>query len=557
MRAAWALKARLDECNLAFDYVLVDEAGQALELEAYAALALGKPGARVLLAGDTKQLGPVCRSAQRGSAAGGAGSLLRCSLLERLSERHPRWQSPESPWAVRLCRNYRSHPAILELLSKTRYDGRLLACASPEVVRRFEQLDLLPTKGFPIMFVGVRGQQQMDLRNENQHCLSRPDIAHSFHNPEEALAVLEIVRDLLRPSSAEVATVDDIGIVCAFRRQVQKVRGLLRAEGFDAIRVGTVEDYQGQQERILIVTTTLSDPSHVAPLQQLEPTAPLAGGVLAKEKTRGDVSSALEICIRNRLQREEAEQRGTWPVERQTANLVGNARRYTVALSRAQCLLLVVGSPEVLESSPHWRHFLLYVAARGSLRGEPPSAALVAAASAAFPREGVAEGEDPSAGSVELQVAEGPAATLATLATDEPTMPEPEAAVDESETAPLALDLRRTQEELTCLKAAERERLQLVEAYAAEVSMLASDLRRCNAQRELIAAHAAELERDRQENADDLRCVVCLDARKAVAFLPCGHVAVCKACCPALFSRADPRCPSCRGPIDGNIFVFF
>ena len=33
--------------------------------------------------------------------------------------------------------------------------------------------------------------------------------------------------------------------------------------------------------------------------------------------------------------------------QRQTANLVGNVRRFTVALSRAQCMLVVIGSPEV------------------------------------------------------------------------------------------------------------------------------------------------------------------------------------------------------------------
>ena len=38
--------------------------GQALEVETYAALALGSHDARVLLAGDIKQLGPACRAAQ-------------------------------------------------------------------------------------------------------------------------------------------------------------------------------------------------------------------------------------------------------------------------------------------------------------------------------------------------------------------------------------------------------------------------------------------------------------------------------------------------------------
>jgi superfamily I DNA and/or RNA helicase len=198
------------------------------------------------------------------------GQLLRTSLLERLAEQHSRWQSISSPWTFRLHRNYRSHPAILKLLSNVRYDDRLIACADRSIVSKFENHDVLPVQGFPIMFIGVRGQQQMDFKSENQHCLSRPDASHSYHNPQEALAVLELIRSLLKPQSSVQVTQDDIGVVCAFRRQVQKVRGLLRSEGFNALRVGTVEDYQGQQERILVISTTLSDPRLASSLRELE-----------------------------------------------------------------------------------------------------------------------------------------------------------------------------------------------------------------------------------------------------------------------------------------------
>merc|ERR1712151_1155497 len=66
---------------------------------------------------------------------------------------------------------------------------------------------------------------------------------------------------------------------------------------------------------------------------------------------------------------------------------VGCVRRFTVGLSRAQCLLCVVGCPEVLETSPHWRRFLLYVASHGALRGVPPSSALMRTAGASGEEE--------------------------------------------------------------------------------------------------------------------------------------------------------------------------
>ena len=54
--------------------------------------------------------------------------------------------------------------------------------------------------------------------------------------------------------------------------QVQKIRLLLRARGLGAVRVGTVDDYQGQEERIIFISTVgacsflmrFTDRTHVA-----------------------------------------------------------------------------------------------------------------------------------------------------------------------------------------------------------------------------------------------------------------------------------------------------
>jgi len=529
--------------GVSFDYVLIDEAGQALELEAYAALALGASDARVLLAGDPKQLGPVCRAAQQGPDDD-LVDIFRCSLLERLGEQHPRWRSADSPWAVRLHCNYRSHPAILELLSAIRYEGTLVARADPALVNKFDLLDVLPNKGFPIVFVGVRGQQQMDLSNDNQHCLSRPDAAHSFHNPEEALAVVSLIRRLLGGGMGMRVISDDIGVVCGFRRQVQKIRGLLRREGFGSVRVGTVEDYQGQQERILIISTTLSDPSQAATLQELtandsfnegqEAQSSTAHPATDSSKERGDVAQALQACIRARVQRDEAENGGAFPVERrQTSNLVGNVRRFTVALSRAQCLLFVVGCPEVLETSPHWRQFLLYVAAHNSLQGELPSPALLVPAGVTTKSQrGMQEQE-------RLNSSEEQAAEIE----DESVVP--------GEEGP-SVQLVQACEQISQLQNDVNEKGRLVERYASEVSMLACELRRCNAAKDEALAHARNVERQRQEDSEDRLCLVCNEHRKSVAFLPCGHVPACRACAPRFLQSPTPQCPNCRSHIQSS-----
>lgn len=44
------------------------------------------------------------------------------------------------------------------------------------------------------------------------------------------------------------------------RLQVKKLRLLLRERGLGAVRVGTVDDFQGQEARIVFISTVLSRP---------------------------------------------------------------------------------------------------------------------------------------------------------------------------------------------------------------------------------------------------------------------------------------------------------
>lgn len=60
---------------------------------------------------------------------------------------------------------------------------------------------------------------------------------------------------LLRPLFR--ASFQGSGCSCA---QVQKIRLLLRERGLGAVRVGTVDDYQGQEERIILISTARPAP---------------------------------------------------------------------------------------------------------------------------------------------------------------------------------------------------------------------------------------------------------------------------------------------------------
>ena len=81
--------------------------------------------------------------------------------------------------------------------------------------------------------------------------------------------------------------------------QVQKIRLLLRARGLGNIRVGTVDDLQGQEERIIFISTVLSKP---------------------------ETLPAMSLDL------------GFWR----------NPKRFNVAITRAKALLVVLGHPVLL-----------------------------------------------------------------------------------------------------------------------------------------------------------------------------------------------------------------
>lgn len=112
---------------------------------------LAGPATSVVLAGDPKQLGPVIHS----GVAREAG--LGLSLLERLTSMPPyaavveggsssSSSSSADGLIVKLVRNYRSHPKLLELPSQLFYQGELKACASPDITDTLLHWDKLPNK---------------------------------------------------------------------------------------------------------------------------------------------------------------------------------------------------------------------------------------------------------------------------------------------------------------------------------------------------------------------------------------------------------------------------
>ena len=102
--------------------------------------------------------------------------------------------------------------------------------------------------------------------------------------------------------------------------------------------------------------------------------------------------------------------------------------------------------------------------------------------------------------------------------------------------------------------AAAAERLQAEEEVAAITLRMQSDaLRLQEAQQRLGNTVAAPTS---QPDAEETMCVVCFDAPREYAIVPCGHQCVCARCAEQLTKTRTPMCPVCRGPIRETMKVF-
>ena len=220
-----------------FTHILIDESSTAMEAEVMIPISLASRSTRTILVGDHKQLGAQVLDPQARTLG------LEMSLQERLME------SPDLPYSrgdnrylACLSKNYRSHEVILKIPNELFYGGILESAGDRKIIDSMCYWQGLPKKNFPLLFVGVEGKEA--------HDLDEP----TFSNHEEATKIAQYVEGLVKMDNANQ---NDIGIIALFRAQVMLVRKRLRSMGLGAVRVGTVDDYQGQEEKIIIISTVL------------------------------------------------------------------------------------------------------------------------------------------------------------------------------------------------------------------------------------------------------------------------------------------------------------
>ncbi|KAG6906077.1 hypothetical protein DXG01_016020 [Tephrocybe rancida] len=309
-----------------YSHIFVDEAGQATEPEVFIAIkTMAGPETNIVLSGDPKQLGPIIRS-------GIACKLgLEVSYIERLMQRDVYGLTDGyGTSVVKLIKNFRSHGSILKYPNERFYDGELIQSGDNKVINSFLGSSYLPNKNFPIVFHGLCGKDDREA--------SSP----SFFNIDEVLQVKAYVQSL-RSDRRFRTTDNDIGVITPYNAQCRKIRMALKAVA-DSVKVGSVEEFQGQVKfkpsEDACACGTNTDP-HL------------------KERRVIIIST-----VRSSTEFVEYDLR-------HTLGFVASPRRFNVAVTRAQSLLIIIGDPTVLSLDPLWRSFLNYIYHNKGWTGSP------------------------------------------------------------------------------------------------------------------------------------------------------------------------------------------
>ncbi|XP_035864328.1 putative helicase mov-10-B.1 isoform X1 [Sander lucioperca] len=301
-----------------YTYIFVDEAGQATETECIVPIAgLLKKKCQVVLAGDPKQLGAIITS--RVAEKHGLG----VSLLERLMNDISLYMSHETHgfnnrFVTKLLRNYRSHPAILKIPNELFYNGELQPYAHKEKCNSYCKWERLPKKGFPLIFHGVAGTDERDASSPSVYNMAEVEVLKEY---------LKTLVDHLKRKGVTKIQPREIGIIAPYRKQVEKIQNALKTDkdlmkiNLENVLVGSVEQFQGKEFNVILVSTVRSNPKLTAHMQRF------------------------------------------------TIGFVDNEKRFNVAMTRARALLIVVGDPRVLKTDQIWNKFIYYCLQQGAYRG--------------------------------------------------------------------------------------------------------------------------------------------------------------------------------------------
>lgn len=305
-----------------FTHVIIDEAGQSIEPESLIPMTLltrttkDKVGqtfaagrtTQVILAGDPKQLGPI--SVSRLSRNLG----FEKSFLERLLENDKCYAKTFGPnsneydprFVTKLKINYRSLPSVLKTYNDLFYERELEGAISDENSSDADLLTIIE----PILWKSKMKNEKcgvyfINVANGKNRKMSD---SCSWYNEEEINAVMSFLQKI--PDGFDLK---NVGIITPYALQVKKFK--LKISNIlteTELKVGTVEEFQGQERNIICLSTVRTAERHFG----------------------SDTTFGL--------------------------GFLQCPRRMNVAISRARSLLVVFGKAEILKKDERWNELIEY-----------------------------------------------------------------------------------------------------------------------------------------------------------------------------------------------------
>lgn len=107
--------------------------------------------------------------------------------------------------------------------------------------------NVLPNKNFPLVFQSVNGECEQEAGGQSR-----------FNKAEVAMIMKWITKLLETQWNGKRVFVDDIGVVSPYKKQCDLIREELINNGYGKISVGSAEVFQGQERRIIIISTVRS-----------------------------------------------------------------------------------------------------------------------------------------------------------------------------------------------------------------------------------------------------------------------------------------------------------
>lgn len=222
--------SRPDIRMLGLDLIVIDEAGQFSLANSLAAISSAK---RALLLGDPQQLPQVSQGQH-------PEPVNESVLSHLLGDR----KTMPVELGFFLDKTFRLHPKIAKAVSRLQYEDRLY---SDDRCTKRSLSEVEP--GIQIVDVEHIGNTVTSIEEADELLARIPVLLSRTWTPVDSKG---------NPESPRPLTQQDILVVTGYNAQVRYLKSRLRSAGFDAIKVGTVDKFQGQEAPVVFVSMVTS-----------------------------------------------------------------------------------------------------------------------------------------------------------------------------------------------------------------------------------------------------------------------------------------------------------